>query len=136
MNEIATLSDQRSPYFVYECVSNASVLRLILTPCPESKHHSTALLGFGWCWLNTKVVWVSCCVCKRRRPGQGSANFNGGNQQEDCNDDVVRATVCGTLAPVVCVDDGADIGEREVALPTSIRWCTLHRVTVASRERM
>ena len=135
-NEIATHSDQRSPSFVYERVSDVSVLRLILTPCPESKYHSCAFLGLGWCWLNTRVVWVSCCVCKRRQPSQRSANFNGGNQQEDCDDDVVRARVCDTLASVVCVYDGADIGERGVALRTSTRWRAFHRVKVASCRRV
>ena len=112
MNEIATCSYKRSPYFVCDCFFDVSILRLILTPCPESKRHSTAFLGFGWCWLSTMVVWVSCCVCKRRRPGQGSANSNGVNQQNGWNDDVIRATVCGTLASVVCVANGANIGER------------------------
>ena len=89
-----------------------SILRLILTHSLKSKHYRTAFLGFGWCWLNTMVVWVSCCVCKRRRPGQGSANSNSMNQQKDWDDDIIRATVCGTLASVVCVADGANVGER------------------------
>ena len=71
-----------------------------------------SLIFCAWCWLNTVLLCLSWCVgtVRKRRGGNRSGVQR---EAEDGNEDgkAVHATVCGTLACVVCVSYDTSTGK-------------------------
>lgn len=78
--------------------------------CPFTCTPRAVLICCAWCWLNAMLIIIAWCIekyRKRRELQLGAAKVDDGGEDGK----VVHATMCGTLASVVCTSDVTSSGE-------------------------